>query len=173
MKKPAVVLLITLLCGIGLAGCSSQDTAAPKQETATAKTEPVKTTDETTTSAPTSNTTQPDNDPSIAEVRQVFNLDSSMRQIASISITGIATGDMELGLQKEERLALAKAISRSLGEIGWKQEDFPPGIFVSSDAKKFSVGFKHKNGDFSLKTYEAQADGSFKDVKDETKKAGQ
>ena len=173
MKKPAVLLLFTLLCGIGLAGCSSQDTAAPKQETATAKTEPVKTTDEKTTSAPTTDTGQPDHDPSIAEVRQAFNLDSGMRQISSISITGIATGDMDLGLQQEERLALAKANSRSLGEVGWKQEAIPPGIYLSSDSKKFSVGFKHKNGDFSLKTYEVQTDGSFKDIKDETKKAGQ
>lgn len=173
MKKPAVVLLIAALCGIGLAGCSSQDTAAPKQETAAAKTEPVKTTDEKTTSAPATDAVQSENDPSIAEVRKVFNVDSAMKQVSGDSITSIASGSMDLGLQQKERLELAKAISRSLGEIGWKQEDFPPGIFLSSDSKKFAVGFKHKNGDFSLKTYEAQADGTFKVVKEETKKAGQ
>lgn len=173
MKRPVAVLLIAALCGIGLAGCSSEDTAAPKQETATAKTEPVKTTDEKTTSAPSTNAVHSENDPSIAEVRQVFNLDSAMRQVSSASITSIATGDMELGLEQKERLALAKALSRSLGEIGWQQEDFPPGIFLNADSKKFAIGFKHKNGDFSLKTYEAQPDGTFKAVKDETKKAGQ
>lgn len=94
-----------------------------------------------------------------------------MKQISSVSITAIATGDLELGLEQKERLELAKALSRSLGEIGWKQEDFPPGLFLNADNKKFAIGFKHKNGDFTLKTYEVQADGTFKDVKTDEKKA--
>ncbi|KEO80960.1 hypothetical protein [Tumebacillus flagellatus] len=171
MKKAAMAaLLLTFL----FAGCSSdkQDTA---QQNTPNTTTPAKTTTPSTPSTPAAQDpaqTTPGVDPSVSEVRSAFGLTADYLDLPPTAIPSLGLGQMDkLAVDQKQGLALAKAVSSALTNIGWSQQDSPPGIFVTTDGNQFAIGMKKADGSFVLQRYELQADGTYKMTGQETKPA--
>jgi len=179
MKRTFLTVLAAAVVGLGLAGCTPD--AKPEAETpqTTEKTEQSDQ-NQTNSQNQTNDTAAAEpkvdaegflkqaEDPSHEKVRQAFSLDSQYMNMPSSAITGIVMGQFNLPLEEKDRLALAKAISDSLGMISWTQQDKPPGIFMKKDGTAFAVGYEKQNGALSLTCFERR-DGAYQLVKQETK----
>lgn len=170
MKKTIGAWLVTLLVATTLTGCADQ-AEEPKQTEQPAQTEPqTPAQDETKKDEPAENKTGESTEVSHQEIREAYGLTDGYTVVTPVLLTSIAMGKIDqLPLEKEESLALAKAISTAMAETGWKQGDLPPGIFLSLDGTTFSIGRKLANGELTLTTYELQADKLWKNVGTENK----
>lgn len=167
MKKAWISLLLaSLFVSTALVGCSSNQDAA--------KETPKQTDSQKEQNQPQAETPADPQSPAAThdDVKKVFNLGSEFFELPATAIPGLGMGEQEkLALDQKQSLELAKAISSGLGNSGWEQKDEPPGIFVTTDGKQFAIGMKKHDGSFALHSFELQADGTYKSVKQETKPA--
>lgn len=181
-KQTMLALLLSATVAIGLAGCTqsassttsnndTKNTATSEQNVQLNQNQP----GQSSTQTADANNQQPQdpyaNDASIQEVRKAYNIGSEYITVTSVSISGIAMGKMELPIEKDQSLVLAKALTSAIVNSGWEQGAPPPGLFVNRDGSEFYLGMKKKNGDLTLETFQYQSDKTYKSVKKQVKKS--
>ena len=171
MKKTILALMATALVATAAVGCSDQTESKNEQSTTENKSQE---NTSTTTPAASSDSATPagalpeSSDATHKEIKDAFQLEG-YKVLSMMALTGIAMGNTEMPLDQNQALALAKAINQGMAAADWKQGEPEPGIFVNGDGSSFGIGLKRASGELQLELYEAQADGSYKSVKKETK----
>ncbi|MFD2171556.1 hypothetical protein [Tumebacillus lipolyticus] len=162
MKKALSSLLVAALCVTALTGCGDKQaenngsTDKPKTEVPKLNEGEKNPQGQDQNEAENGEDKVPEStDESHLEIKEAFGL-SGYRAISTRHLTGIALGKLELPIDDQLRLTLAKAISLGISGIEWQPEDAPPGIFLSTDATEFAIGTKRKNGELVLDRYKLE-----------------
>ncbi|HEU4964989.1 MAG TPA: hypothetical protein VFV52_14180 [Bacilli bacterium] len=180
MKKSFLALLVSAsLLSTALVGCADKETTPEPNKEQSDTTAPQLNEGTNENDTPNQNDTQTgdtteqqpyeqETDPSQEEIKEAFGL-TNYRMMSPIQIGAIGVGQIDLGLEEQQRIALAKAMTTAMSHSGWSKGDKPPAIFLSSDNIKFAVGMKKQDDSMTLERYELQENGEYKSVKKETK----
>lgn len=171
MKKTILAMMVTALVATAAVGCTEQTESKneqPATENKSQENSPTTTPAASEGDAVSTGGLPESNDTTHKEIKDAFQLDG-YKVLSMMALTGIAMGNSEMPLDQNQALALAKAINQGMAAADWKQGEPEPGIFVNGDGSSFGIGLKRASGELQLELYDAQADGTYKSVKKETK----